>query len=56
MDTMRRGYLTSARAFRDRVQAGTLLAARLDRYRGQDVLVLGIPRGGVPVAAEIARS
>jgi putative phosphoribosyl transferase len=27
----------------------------LDGYRNQDVLVLGIPRGGVPVAAEVAR-
>lgn len=42
--------------YRDRVDAGTQLAERLDAYRGQDVLVLGIPRGGVPVAAEVARN
>jgi putative phosphoribosyl transferase len=41
--------------FRDRVDAGRRLAERLALYRGQDVLVLGIPRGGVPVAAEVAR-
>jgi putative phosphoribosyl transferase len=31
------------------------LAGALGRYRGKDTLVLGIPRGGVPVAAEVAR-
>ena len=41
--------------FRDRVDAGVQLAAALERYQGQDVLVLGIPRGGVVVAAEVAR-
>jgi predicted phosphoribosyltransferase len=44
--------------FRDRITAGAALARSLDRYRGQQdgrPLVLGIPRGGVPVAAEVAR-
>jgi predicted phosphoribosyltransferase len=44
--------------FRDRFTAGAELARSLHRYRGQPdhrPLVLGIPRGGVPVAAEIAR-
>src|SRR5579884_3430925 len=41
--------------FRDRHDAGARLAERLKQYRGQGVLVLGIPRGGVVVAAEIAR-
>ena len=43
------------RLFRDRVDAGQLLAARLTRYANrEDVLVLGLPRGGVPVAFEVA--
>src|SRR5947209_2870640 len=44
-----------SRRFADRTDAGRRLAQRLTEYRGQDVLVLGIPRGGIPVAAEIAR-
>jgi putative phosphoribosyl transferase len=42
--------------FRDRREAGKQLAEALaDRgYKGKSLLVLGIPRGGVPVAAEVA--
>lgn len=41
--------------FRDRVAAGRALAAALEPYRNRnDVLVLALPRGGVPVAAEVA--
>jgi len=41
--------------FRDRKEAGELLAERLLEYaRQRDVVVLGLPRGGVPVAAEVA--
>lgn len=43
--------------FQNRTHAGQLLAQRLASYAGQpDVLVLGLPRGGVPVAYEIARA
>jgi predicted phosphoribosyltransferase len=43
------------RVFRDRREAGRVLAGLLDRYRAQpDVIVLGLPRGGVPVAYEVA--
>ena len=43
-------------SFRDRKDAGQQLARALSEYRGQEALVLGIPRGGVPVAYEIACS
>lgn len=43
--------------FRDRHEAGRLLAERLKRYAGRpDVVVLGLPRGGVVVAYEVARA
>jgi len=42
--------------FRDRREAGRLLAQRLSAYKGRaDLLVLALPRGGVPVAFEVAR-
>ncbi|HEV7502333.1 MAG TPA: phosphoribosyltransferase [Vicinamibacteria bacterium] len=42
--------------FRDRADAGRQLLARLQAYRGRPgLLVLGLPRGGVPVADEVAR-
>jgi putative phosphoribosyl transferase len=42
--------------FRNRTQAGKLLAAQLTEYANRaDVLVLGLPRGGVPVAYEVAK-
>jgi uncharacterized protein (TIGR00369 family) len=42
--------------FRDRSDAGRRLASRLQFLRDEDVVVLGLPRGGVPVAAEVARA
>lgn len=41
--------------FVDRADAGRQLAGRLNHLRGQDLVVLGLPRGGVVVAAEVAR-
>jgi uncharacterized protein (TIGR00369 family) len=41
--------------FRNRSDAGQRLASRLQFLRGEDVVVLGLPRGGVPVAAAVAR-
>lgn len=46
---------TNLLPFRDRVAAGQALATALDAYRArEDVIVLALPRGGVPVAAEVA--
>ena len=42
--------------FRDRIDAGIHLARRLRCFEDQDVVVVGLPRGGVPVAYEVARS
>jgi putative phosphoribosyl transferase len=46
-----------AMIFRDRTEAGRQLARKLTKYAGRpDVLVLALPRGGVPVADEVARA
>jgi predicted phosphoribosyltransferase len=44
------------RAFPNRAEAGRQLAEKLETYTGRDnVIVLGLPRGGVPVAYEVAK-
>ena len=43
--------------FRNRTEAGKLLASKLTQYANRpDVLVLGIPRGGIPVATVSSHS
>jgi putative phosphoribosyl transferase len=43
-------------AFSDRTDAGRRLGQRLVHLRGTDLVVVGLPRGGVPVANEVARA
>ena len=40
--------------FANRNEAGLRLAARLQHYKGEDVVVFALPRGGIPVAAPVA--
>ena len=48
---------TMSRPFRDRVDAGRALASHLQKYAGRDdVVVLALPRGGVPVAYRVAQA
>jgi len=42
--------------FTDRAEAGRKLAGELTRLRGGDLVVLGLPRGGIPVAFEVAHA
>lgn len=49
--------MLTERRFRDRVDAGRALAAHLSAYAGRgDVLVLALPRGGVPVGYQVAQA
>lgn len=41
--------------FADRKEAGVQLAEALEKYRGEDIVVFALPRGGVPLGVEIAK-
>jgi predicted phosphoribosyltransferase len=41
--------------FKDRLEAGHLLADKMKKYKNTDAIILAVPRGGVPVASVIAR-
>ena len=49
------GMSLNVTRFRDRADAGRRLAVLLEEYRAESPVVLGLPRGGVPVAYEVAR-
>src|SRR3954468_16388049 len=49
--------MVAMKKYKNRTEAGRFLAARLSEYANRpDVLVLALPRGGVPVAYEVARA
>ena len=48
-------FRNRTKVFRDREHAGMVLADMVSDYKDENALVLGIPAGGIPVAAVIAR-
>lgn len=55
-DIMTTPFEADAAQFAHRADAGRQLGQALLRFRGSQPLILGIPRGGIPVAAEVARA
>lgn len=53
---MFRRFGSSGLSFQDRVEAGSRLAEMLGHLKGEKVVVLGLPRGGVPVGHEVAKA
>jgi putative phosphoribosyl transferase len=47
---------TMTKQFKDRASAGRALATKLEHLRGRNLIVLGLPRGGLPVAFEVAQA
>lgn len=47
--------MAAALRFRNRVEAGQRLATALERFRSEHPVIIGLARGGIPVAAEVAR-
>jgi predicted phosphoribosyltransferase len=57
IDGVKMRHQKAARVFRDRADAGRRLGKVLaEKHLGGELIVLGLPRGGVPVAAEVARA
>jgi predicted phosphoribosyltransferase len=56
VETVKTESETAEGSFRDREHAGRLLARELAACQLEDPLVMAIPRGGIPVAAVVARS
>lgn len=50
-------FAYKGKIFKDRKEAGKELAGKLSEYKGKEnILILALPRGGVPVAFEVAES
>lgn len=47
-------FVSQTEIFHDRAEAGRELAGEIERFRGSEAIVLGLARGGVPVAFEVA--
>ena len=56
-DTAMSAFVSPSGRYANRREAGSILAGRLREFAGRDnVIVLGLPRGGIPVAYEVARA